>query len=75
MLVSRLSGQRSFLTNSITVLKKDIDGLPTDFDSVYLFGSDKNLTDSFRIEQCADKDGQGYPNPEIIQGVIDILGK
>lgn len=57
MLVSRLSRQCCFLTNSFNGIKKDIDMLPADYDTVYLFGSDKNLTDSFRIEQCADKDG------------------
>ena len=50
MLVSRLSGQRCFLTNSFNGIKKDIDMLSADYDTVYLF-------DSFRIEQCADKDG------------------
>ena len=46
------------LTNSFEGLKKDIEGLSDDFDEVYLFGADKNLSDSFRIEKMAEKDGK-----------------
>ena len=56
MLVKALSQHHILLTNSFTGLKKDIDLLPADYDVVYFFGVDKNLTDSFRIEQCAEKD-------------------
>ena len=56
MLVSALPGQHFLLTNSFSRLKKDIDKLPADYDAVYLFGVDKNLTDSFRIEQYAAKE-------------------
>ncbi|MCR4677876.1 MAG: hypothetical protein K5679_03880 [Lachnospiraceae bacterium] len=56
MLVSALSGQPFLLTNSFSGLKRDIDELPADYDAVYLFGVDKNLTDSFRIEQYAAKE-------------------
>jgi len=56
MLVSTLPGQHFLLTNSFSGLKKDIDKLPADYDAVYLFGVDKNLTDSFRIEQYAAKE-------------------
>ena len=57
MLVSSLSQHPYLLTNSFDGLKKDIDKLPSEFDVVYLFGVDKNLTNSFRIEMCAEKDG------------------
>ena len=56
MLVNSLSSQGCLLTNSFVGLKKDIDNLSVDYDEVYLFGVDKTLTDSFRIEQCADKE-------------------
>ena len=56
MLVSALPGQHFLLTNSFSGLKKDIDKLPADYDAVYLFGVDKNLSDSFRIEQYAAKE-------------------
>ncbi len=56
MLVNSLSSQGCLLTNSFAGLKKDIDNLSGDYDEVYLFGVDKTLTDSFRIEQCADRE-------------------
>lgn len=56
ILVNSLSSQGCLLTNSFAGLKKDIDNLSGDYDAVYLFGVDKTLTDSFRIEQCADRE-------------------
>lgn len=56
MLVNSLSSQNCLLTNSFAGLKKDIDNLSGDYDEVYLFGVDKTLTDSFRIERCADRE-------------------
>ena len=56
-LVNALSGQHYLLTNSFSGLKKDIDQLPIECDAVYLFGADKNLIDSFRIERSAEKEG------------------
>ena len=56
ILVNSLPGQHFFLTNSYAGLIRDIDKLSTDYDEVYLFGADKNLSDSFRIEQYAEKD-------------------
>ena len=56
ILVNALSKKHYLLTNSFVGLKRDIDKLPEDYDVLYLFGVDKNLTNSFRIEQCAEKD-------------------
>ena len=56
-LVNSLVGQHVLLTNSFTGLRRDIDGLSAEYDRICLFGADKSLTDSFRIEQCAEKDG------------------
>ena len=58
ILVNLLSGQHSLLTNSYAGLKRDIDKLIADCDEVYLFGVDKSLSDSFRIEQYAEKEGK-----------------
>ena len=57
VLVNALSQQHYLLTNSFVGLKKDIDKLPAEYDELWLFGVDKNLKDSFRIEYCAEKDG------------------
>ncbi len=59
LLVNALSsnGNSCLLTNSFTGLKKDIDSISLKYDAVYLFGVDKNLNDSFRIEQVAQREG------------------
>ena len=58
ILVSSLSSNHILLTNSFTGLKKDIEELSSDYDEVYLFGVNKNLSDSFSIECVAEKDGK-----------------
>ena len=57
ILVSALSSQPCLLTNSFEGLKKEIEDLPPDYDKVWLFGVDKNLETSVRIERVAKKDG------------------
>lgn len=52
-LVNGLKENKLFLTNSFDGLKKDIENISKEFDVVYMFGLDKNLYDSFRIEKCA----------------------
>jgi hypothetical protein len=56
--VRSLSAPYSLLTNSYEGLKRDIGKLGEDYDEVYLFGADKSLSDSFRIERYAEKDGR-----------------
>lgn len=58
ILLDSLPGEHCLLTNSYAGLKRDIDGLSGEFDEVYLFGAAKELTDSFRIEKTAEKDGK-----------------
>ncbi len=58
ILVSSISSQPCLLTNSLTGLKKDIEELSPDYAKVYLFGVNKNLSDSFGIEGVAQKDGK-----------------
>ena len=56
-LVSQLNGNKLLLTNSFAGLARDIQQLESDYSAVYMFGIDKNLTDSVRIESCAEQDG------------------
>lgn len=56
-LVSALPGEKLFLTNSYAGLQEDIAHLDGSFDVVYMFGLDKTLRDSIRIEQSASLDG------------------
>ena len=58
MLVSSISSEHFLLTNSFKGVRKDIDELFEDYDEVYLFGADKNLSDSFRIDRLAEKGGK-----------------
>lgn len=54
-IVRSLNGEKAFLTNSYNGLKKDIDNLNGIYDSVYMFGLDKRLKRSVRIECVAQK--------------------
>ena len=49
-------GDKLFLTNSYNGLKKDIDSINAAYDSVYMFGLDKRLKGTVRIDCVAQKD-------------------
>lgn len=57
ILVSQIDGEKMFLTNSFAGLSKQIESISKDYGRVYIFGLDKMLKDSIRIEACAQKDG------------------
>ena len=50
-LVNGIAGEKLFLTNSFEGLKNDIENIYEEFDAVYMFGLDKNLKNSVRIEK------------------------
>lgn len=52
--VEGLKGEKLFLTNSFTGLKKDIENIDKHYDVVYMFGLDTTLKDNMRIEKCAE---------------------
>lgn len=54
-IVRSLSGEKLFLTNSYNGLKKDIDNIDATYDSVYMFGLDKRLKGTVRIDCAAQK--------------------
>lgn len=56
-IVRSLSGDKLFLTNSYDGLKKDIENITGAYDFVYLFGLDKRLKGSVRIDCAAQKGG------------------
>ena len=66
-LVNQINGDRLFLTNSFQGLEKDILSLSTDYDAIYMFGIDKYLKNSIRIETCANYNG------ELVNTFFDIL--
>ena len=57
-LVSSFSGEHLFLTNSFAGLARDIDALEKDYDAVIMFGVDKSLSASLRVERCAQLHGE-----------------
>lgn len=54
-IVSSLSGDKLFLTNSYIRLKKDIDNINGTYDLVYMFGLDKKLKGNVRIDCVAQR--------------------
>ena len=56
-LVNHLSEHPFLLTNSFDGVKRDIECLPDYYDSVLMFGVDKNLKNTVRIERVAEREG------------------
>lgn len=54
-IVRNLCGDKLFLTNSYNGLKKDIDNISGTYDLVFMFGLDKRLKGSIRIEHAAQR--------------------
>ena len=74
-LVSALPGNKLFLTNSIPGLTRDIAEIPNTYDTVYLFGIDKILKDSIRIETCAQACGHTLTTALDIPPLQTVLKK
>lgn len=76
ILVKSISADSYLLTNSFEGLKRDIDALSCAYDSVILFGIDKNLTDTVRIEKAAEKDTKHYSvlNLEDMSAQLEAIG-
>ena len=66
-LVSQLSGYKLFLTNSFQGLEKDISLIDMEYDTIYMFGIDKNLRNSIKVETCANYNG------ELLETSFDIV--
>lgn len=58
ILVNSISTDSYLLTNSFEGLKKDIEALSYLYNSIILFGIDKNLKDTVRIERVAEIDNK-----------------
>ena len=54
ILVQSISKNHYLLTNSFGGLKKDIELLGDSYDCIIMFGIDKNLRNSVRIEKAAE---------------------
>lgn len=60
ILVQAISDNNYLLTNSFSGLKKDIELLDDSYDYIIMFGIDKDLTRSVRIEQVAEKEDRAF---------------
>lgn len=69
ILVQSLAGNRCLLTNSFAGLKKDMETLEDSYDCAILFGVDKNLKGSVRIEKTAEN-GEGMK----LRSALDLRG-
>ena len=72
-LVSLLNGEKLLLTNSVKGLTGDIQGVHTEYSAVYMFGIDKTLTDSVRIESCAEQNGCFLISNLLLEDVAEKL--
>ena len=62
------------LTNSFDGVKNDIEGINGDFDFLIMFGCDKNLKDSVRIERFAQKNGKKITSALDLENISKRLG-
>lgn len=66
-LASRLCGETLYITNSFAGIEKDIGAVCGEYDKVFMFGIDKRLNNSVRIEACASLDERRlYTESDII---------
>lgn len=75
ILVQSISENYSLLTNSFEGLKKDIEAINEGFDLLIMFGCDKNLKDSVRIERFAEKNGERIASGLDLKNISTRLGK
>ena len=73
-LVQTISQNYKLLTNSFDGVKKDIEEISDDFDFVIMFGCDKNLKDSVRIERFAEKNGEKITSALDLENISKRLG-
>lgn len=76
VLVESISADSYLLTNSFSGLKSDIELLSNFYDCVILFGVDKNLKDTVRIEKVAEKETKEFTalNLEVLSTRLNAVG-
>lgn len=74
-LVSNLEGEKLFLTNSFNGLRRDIENIEGYYNNVYMFGLDKNLKGTFRVEQCAVNGGNILSSNLEIETIVRKLNE
>ncbi|MBR4731322.1 MAG: GNAT family N-acetyltransferase [Lachnospiraceae bacterium] len=74
LLAEKLSREHLLLTNSRDGLKKDVDSVRGEYDQVIMFGVDKTLTSTVRIERVAAWDGERIVSKLNLNQLKDSLG-
>ena len=69
LLAQQLAQDCCLLTNSFSGLKRDIDAIDRAFDHAVMFGVDKELRDTIRIEREAEKNGVRYSSSLDLEGL------
>ena len=75
ILVQTLSNDPILLTNSFGGLKKDIGNIKDDFDLMLMFGCDKELKGSVRIERFAEKNGEKIASAMDLENISENFEK
>ncbi len=73
ILVQSIAKKYCLLTNSFNGLKKDIDYIEGDYDFILMFGVDKKLESSLRIESVAEKNGVRYSSILDLENMSECL--
>ena len=73
MLAERLSSEHLLLTNSFAGLKRDIDSVTVEYDRIVMFGVDKNLISSVRIEKTASLNSEKKSTCLEVEKISDAL--
>ncbi len=73
ILVQSIAKNFCLLTNSFNGLKKDIDYIDGDYDFILMFGVDKKLENSLRIESVAEKNGVRYSSILDLENISERL--
>ena len=71
LLAQQMAQDCCLLTNSFSGLKRDIDAIDRAFDYAVMFGVDKELTDSIRIERAAEKEGARHSSSLDLEGLAE----
>ena len=76
ILVKSISADGYLLTNSFGGLRREIEIIEHSYDCVILFGIDKNLVNTVRIEKVAEKETKEFStlNLENISAQLDAVG-
>ena len=73
MLAEQIAPDPLLLTNSFAGLRRDIDSVPNEYDYVVMFGVDKTLTDSVRIDKSASLNGLTKATAINLHGIKEKL--